>query len=138
MEKSSVAMTANRIMQERHRLERTASRLSSGLRFLGPQVVPETIMLLLLGARRSGISRRKFEQRTQTFSNFETQGKERPLLDYLMRSACRLPPAECLFLMAVSQGRCEVSTRDWNLNDRARLKRRASIVWSFSYAATML
>jgi hypothetical protein len=69
-----------------------------------------------------------------TFSNFETQGKLRQLLDRLMRYARRMPPAGC---KAVSRGLCEVSAKISKLNDIARFGRWASIQRSFSYRATV-
>jgi hypothetical protein len=44
---------------------------------------------------------------------------------------------DACFFWAVSRGRGEVRAKCWNFNDRARFRQRASIVWNFSYAATM-
>jgi hypothetical protein len=45
----------------------------------------------------------KIEQRPRTFSNFQTQGKLRQLLEHLMRCALRMPRADARFFRAVSR-----------------------------------
>src|SRR5262249_13410565 len=98
------ATATKRAIEARHEFANERSLLSSGLRFSGIDVLPTTMLLLLLRMREKEYSRGKIWTATSTFSYFETQGGARQFLDCLMLCADGVPPANACFFSAVSRG----------------------------------